>query len=83
MHKEVTDIINVCNTIASNTQKINEVSEALKELVNDIEQKTEQVDVPTKSLAMRKPLAALFILNSNLDDILKNFEKIYDDINKI
>ena len=39
MHKEVTDIINVCNTIASNTQKINEVSEALKELVNDIEQK--------------------------------------------
>ena len=83
MHKEVTDIINVCNTIASNTQKINEVSEALKELVNDIEQKTEQVDVPTKSLAMRKPLAALFILNSNLDDVLKNFEKIYDDINKI
>jgi len=83
MHKEVTDIANVCDVIISKTQKINEISGALKELVKDIEYKTEQVDVPAKSLAMRKPLASLFILNSNLDDIIKNFEKIYDDLNKI
>jgi len=83
MHKEVTDIANVCDVIISKTQKINEISGALKELVKDIEYKTEQVDVPAKSLAMRKPLASLFILNSNLDDIIKIFEKIYDDLNKI
>ena len=83
MHKEVTDIVNVCNTITSKTKSINEIAEALQELVKEIEQNTQQVDIPSKSLAMRKPLASLFILNSNLDDLIKNFEKTYDDLKKI
>jgi len=83
MHKEVTDIVNVCNTITSKTKSINEIAEALQELAKEIEQNTQQVDIPSKSLAMRKPLASLFILNSNLDDLIKNFEKTYDDLKKI
>ena len=83
MHKEVTDIVNVCNTITSKTKSINEIAKALQELTKEIEQNTQQVDIPSKSLAMRKPLASLFILNSNLDDLVKNFEKTYDDLKKI
>jgi len=83
MHKEVTDIVNVCSTITSKTQSVNEIAKALQELAKDIEQNTGQMDIPAKSLAMRKPLASLFILNSNLDDLIKNFEKTYDDLKKI
>lgn len=83
MQKEVTDIVNICNTIISKTQSVNEIAEALQELAKDIQQNTGQADIPQKSLSMRKPLAALFILNSNYDDLIKNFEKIYDDLKKI
>lgn len=83
MQKEVTDIVNICNTIISKTQSVNEIAEALKELAKDIQENTGQADIPLKSLSMRKPLAALFIMNSNFDDLIKNFEKIYDDLKKI
>ncbi len=83
MQKEVTDIIEICNTIVTKTESVNEIAEALKELARDIQQNTVQADIPLKTLAMRKPLAALFILNSDFDDLIKNFERIYDDLKKI
>ena len=83
MHKEVKDIGDICGNMISKTKDVNDIAEALKELVKNIAQDTEQADIPAKSLVMRKPLAALFILNSNFDDLLKDFEKIYDDFKRI
>jgi len=83
MHKEVNDIVNVCDSILEKTQKINEISSEISKLARELEQNTEQADVPSKSLAMRKPLAALFILNSNLQDNIETFEKIYDELKRI
>lgn len=83
MHKEVKEVIDVCDIIITKIKDTTEIAEALKEVVKEIEQNTEQADVPNKSLAMRKPLSSLFILNSNFDDLLKDFEKIYDNFKKI
>ncbi len=83
MHKEVKDVGDICDNIITKINNTKEIAEALKELVKNIGQNTGQSDIPAKSLAMRKPLASLFILNSNFDDLLKDFEKIYDNFKKI
>ncbi|MCL5073613.1 MAG: hypothetical protein M1308_22370 [Actinobacteria bacterium] len=83
MMKEVADIINICDLISSKSDTIKEISEAIKDTIKKIQTDTDQIQVPAKSLALRKPLANLFISNSNLDDNIKEFEKIYDDLKKI
>ena len=49
MHKEVNDIVNVCDSILEKTQKINEISSEISKLARELEQNTEQADVPSKS----------------------------------
>ncbi|MCL4378535.1 MAG: hypothetical protein M1475_08805 [Actinobacteria bacterium] len=83
MQKEVHDILNVCEQLIAKSNTIEEISKAIKEIIKEIQAKTSQVDIPQKSLALRKPLANLFILNSNMDDCIKSFEKSYDDLKKI
>lgn len=83
MYKEVKDIKNVCDNIISKAGNAREIADALKELIKNIEENTEQAEIPAKSLSMRKPLASLFILNSDFDDLLKDFERIYDNLKKI
>ena len=83
MQKEVNDILSVSEQLIAKSHTIEEISKAIKEIVKEIQAKTSQVDVPQKSLALRKPLANLFILNSNMDDNIKVFEKIHDDLKKI
>lgn len=82
MQKEVTDIINVCDQVIAKSATFKEIAEAIKDIIKEIQSKTSQADAPGKSLALRKPLANLFILNSDLDDDMKSFEKIYDDLKK-
>ncbi|MDD3520343.1 MAG: hypothetical protein PHU65_03790 [Actinomycetota bacterium] len=83
MHKEVKEITDVCSSIIIKTQSIKEIAKEVQEQTKNIEENAQQADRPSKSLAMRKPLASLFILNSNFDDLIKNLEKIYDDLKKI
>lgn len=82
MQKEVTDIINVCDQLIAKSATFKEIAEAIKDIIKEIQSETSQADAPAKSLALRKPLANLFILNSDLDDDMKSFEKIYDDLKK-
>ena len=83
MHKEINDIINTCNGIDTKMQTANELIGAIKEQASTIQQNTDQANISEKTLLLRKPLASLFILNSNLDDLIVDFEKLYDELKKI
>ncbi len=83
MLKEVTDIINICDSVVAKSNTLKEISDAIKEVIKEIQVNTDQLETPAKSLVLRKPLANLFISNSNLDDNIKEFERIYDDLKKI
>ncbi|MCE5329725.1 hypothetical protein LLG07_05280 [bacterium] len=83
MLKEVTDIINICDLVIAKSNTLKEISDSIKDVIKKIQTDANQLEAPAKSLALRKPLANLFISNSNLDDNIKEFEKIYDDLKKI
>ena len=83
MLKEVADIINICDLVNTKSNTLKEISEAIKDVIKKIQSDANQIEAPSKSLALRKPLANLFISNSNLDDNIKEFEKIYDELKKI
>lgn len=83
MQKEVTDIINICDLVIAKSNTLKEISDAIKYIIREIQAGTDQIEAPIKSLSLRKSLASLFISNSNLDDNIKEFEKIYDGLKKI
>ncbi|MCL4377553.1 MAG: hypothetical protein M1409_04090 [Actinobacteria bacterium] len=83
MHKEVTDIAKVCDSIIKRLDEVKKIADKIKKLTADVESKTDQMDAVNKSLAMRKDIANLYILNSNIEDNLKTLEKIYKSLSKI
>lgn len=83
MQKEADEILSVCGQVIDKTKTFKEIAEAVKEIIKEVQSETTQIDAPGKSLALRKPLANLFILNSNMDDNIKAFEKIYEELKKI
>lgn len=83
MFKEVNDMKKACETIILKSKKIQDTGEKIKALVSEIELKTDQEDAVIKALAMRKELANLFILNSNIEDILKTQEKVFNSLKKL
>jgi hypothetical protein len=83
MQKEVEEIVCVCEQVIDKSRTFKEIAEAIRDIIKQVQSETTQIDAPGKSLALRKPLANLFILNSNMDDNIKAFEKIYDELKKI
>lgn len=83
MQKEVNDITNVCDSIRSKANDAKLIVEEIKKTVNVIKNSTNQEESVEKSLAMRKELASLFILNSNFEDNLKALNKIKNSFNGI
>jgi len=83
MLKEVEDIENVCEQVIEKSKAFKEIAESVKDKIKELKLETTQIDAPAKSLALRKPLANLFILNSDMDDSIKTFEKIYEDLKNL
>ena len=83
MQKEVNDITNVCDSIRSKSNDAKQIVEEIKKIVNSILSRTSQEDSVEKSLALRKELAGLFILNSNFEDNIKALDRIKNSFSSI
>jgi len=80
MFKEISDIKKVCETINSKSEKIKDLATGLDKLMEEIKSKTSQEKVVNVTLAIRKELTNLFILNSNIEDNLNAMQKISNSI---
>ncbi len=78
MFKEISDIKKVCNTINSELDKIKNLATQLDNLMEEIKSKTSQEEAIGVTLAIRKELTNLFILNSNIGDNFDTMQKIFN-----
>ncbi len=76
MFKEISDIKKVCETINSKSEEIKNLAVSLDKLMEEIKCKTSQEEAVNATLAIRKELTNLFILNSNIGDNLNALQKI-------
>ena len=76
MFKEISDIKKVCETINSKSEKIKDLATELDKLMEEIKSKTSQEEAVNITLAIRKELTNLFILNSNIEDNFNAMQKI-------
>lgn len=83
MFKEISDIEKVCRTINSKSEKIKKLVTDLNGLMEKIKSKASQEEAVNITLAIRKELTNLFILNSNIEDNLKILQRIYESLEKI
>ena len=80
MFKEISDIKKVCETIDSKSEKIKNLATELDKLMEEIKSKTSPEEAVNITLAIRKELTNLFILNSNIEDNLNAMQKISNSI---
>ncbi len=76
MFKEISDIKKVCETINSKSERIKDLATNLDKLMEEIKSKAGQEEAANVTLAIRKELSNLFILNSNMGDNLNVMQKI-------
>lgn len=80
MFKEISDIKKVCETVNSKSEEIKNLATDLDKLMEEIKSKTNQEEAVGVTLAIRKELTNLFILNSNIEDNLNAMQKISNSI---
>ena len=80
MFKEISDIKKVCKTINSKSDMIKDLATELDKLMEEIKSKVSQEEAVNITLAIRKELTNLFILNSNIEDNLNAMQKISNSI---
>ena len=78
MFKEIGDIKKVCKTINSESDKIKNLATQLDSLMEEIKSKASQEEAVGVTLAIRKELTNLFILNSNIEDNFNTMQKIFN-----
>jgi uncharacterized membrane protein YdfJ with MMPL/SSD domain len=78
MFKEIGDIKKVCNDINSESDKIKNLATQLDNLMEEIKSKASQEEAVGVTLAIRKELTNLFILNSNITDNFNTMQKIFN-----
>ena len=83
MFKEIKDIKEICGAIISKSDSIKSVAAELDRLVGEIKLKAKLDEAANITLEVRKELANLFILNSNIEDSLKVVQRILDSLKKI
>lgn len=80
MFKEIKDVKGVCGNIISKMGDIKDVCTKMNSIMDDIEAKAGQEEAVNVTLAIRKQLAKLFILNSNVEDNLDTLRKVFDSL---
>jgi len=83
MFKEIKDVKKICEAIIMKLDNIKNSAIQLENLVDKIKSETSQEEAAEITLSIRKELANLFILNSNMEDNLKILQKIYKSLEKI
>lgn len=82
MFKELGDLKNACESIIEKSTKIKILAKNLISLIDKIKSETTQEDAVEKTLAVRKELAAMFVLNSDIEDNYKTLQKISGSLRK-
>lgn len=83
MFKEISDIKKVCKTINSKSDMIKDLATELDKLMEEIKSKVSQEEAVNITLAIRKELTNLFILNSNIEDNFNTLKKIFDSLKEL
>lgn len=83
MFKEIEDIKNACGNIIDKAGRIKNTAGEINKLIDKIKSETSQENSVEITLAMRKELANMFILNSDIEDNFKNLNTILNSIKKI
>jgi len=83
MFREIEDIKRVCKNIVERSEDIKNLATELKSIINEIKSKTDQEEAVKMTLAIKKELTNLFILNSNMDDSFRILQKIFSSIKKL
>jgi len=80
MFKEIDDVKGVCKNIVSKLDEIKSLCIKMDSIMEDIESKVGQEEAVNVTLAIRKELANLFILNSNMEDSFDTLRKVFDSL---
>jgi hypothetical protein len=83
MFKEIEDLRGTCENIFKKSDKIKNLAEDMVNLIDEIKVRINQEDAVEMTLAVRKELANIFILNSNIEDNFKILQKIYNSIKNL
>ena len=80
MFKEINDVKGVCKNIVSRLDEIKGLCVKMDSIMEEIESKAGQEEAVNVTLAIRKELANLFILNSNMEDSFDTLRKVFDSL---
>lgn len=80
MFKEIKDVKGVCKNIVSRIDEIKNLCIKMDSIMGEIESKAGQEEAVNVTLAIRKELANLFILNSNMEDSFDTLRKVFDSL---
>jgi hypothetical protein len=80
MFKEIKDVKGVCKNIVSRMDEIKNLCIKMDSIMEEIESKAGQEEAVNVTLAIRKELANLFILNSNMEDNFDTLRKVFDSL---
>ena len=83
MLREIEDIKRVCKNIVERSENIKNLVTELKSIIDEIKSKTDQEEAVKMTLAIKKELTNLFILNSNMEDSFRILQKIFSSIKKL
>ena len=83
MFKEIEDLRGTCENITKKSESIRNLAKDMVNLIDEIKTGIKQEDAVEMTLAVRKDLANIFILNSNIEDNLKILQKIYHSIKNL
>jgi len=83
MFKEMGDLKKACKNIIKRSDSIKNLATELINLIDKVKSETPQENAVEITLAIRKELATVFILNSDIEDNFKTLQKIFNTISKI
>jgi len=83
MFKEIEDLRGTCENIIKKSESIRNLAKDMVNLIDEIKTGIKQEDAVEMTLAVRKELANIFILNSNIEDNFKILQKIFKSIKNL
>jgi hypothetical protein len=81
--KELDDLKDICRKIIEKSDKIKSMANGVVKALNKIKSETEQENAVEKTLAVRKELASMFVLHSDIEDSYQTLKKIVKSIEKL
>ncbi len=83
MFKEITDVNTVCENMKARSDEIKDLGTKLCDLMDKVKQRADQEDSLNITLAIRKELSSLFILNYKIEDDLMALKKTFNSLSEI